>query len=91
MFKKLWNNFGVVLSETSTWRGFVMILMAVGLGLTHEQQQAIIIAGVALSGLIGVFFKDGTDNKTSTSEPISEPVELDEKSDLSDIIDKGRS
>lgn len=84
MFKKVWNNFGVVLSETSTWRGFVMILMAVGLGLTHEQQEAIIIAGVALSGLMGVFFKDGTDKKP-------EPVELDEKSDLSDIIDKGRS
>ena len=91
MYPKTRNKSGVVLSETRTWRGFVTILMAVGLGLTHEQQQAIIIAGVALSGLIGVFFKDGTDNKTSTSEPISEPVELDEKSDLSDIIDKGRS
>jgi hypothetical protein len=99
MFKKLWKNFGVVLSEPSTWRGLVMILTAVGLGLTHEQQEAIVIAGLAVSGLIGVFFKEAGDTQVvhdkispePVSEPIPEPVHLDESSDLSDIIDQGRS
>ena len=95
MFKKLWKNFGVTLTEPSTWRGLVMILTAVGLGLTHEQQEAIVIAGLAISGLIGVFFKEDGDTPIVqdkiSPEPVSEPIHLDESSDLSDIIDQGRS
>ena len=72
-----------------------MILTAVGLGLTHEQQEAIVIAGLAISGLIGVFFKEDGDTPIVqdkiSPEPVSEPIHLDESSDLSDIIDQGRS
>jgi LPXTG-motif cell wall-anchored protein len=48
---------GVALGEASTWRGIIFILTAVGVQLDPEQQTAIITAGLALSGLLGVFFK----------------------------------
>lgn len=39
----------------STWRGIVMILSACGVALSPETSAAIIAAGMAVSGLIGVF------------------------------------
>ncbi len=47
--------------EPSTWRGLVWLLTAGGLVLSPEQQVAIISAGAAISGLIGVFFNDTQD------------------------------
>lgn len=48
---------GIALGEASTWRGIIFILTAVGVQLDPAQQTAIISAGMALSGLVGVFFK----------------------------------
>ena len=48
---------GVALGEASTWRGIIFILTAVGVQLDPDQQAAIISAGLAMSGLLGVFFK----------------------------------
>ena len=48
---------GIALGESSTWRGIIFILTAVGVQLDPDQQAAIISAGLAFSGLIGVFFK----------------------------------
>lgn len=48
---------GIALGEASTWRGIIFILIAVGVQLDPDQQAAIITAGMALAGLIGVFFK----------------------------------
>ncbi len=48
---------GVALGEASTWRGIIFVLTAVGVQLEPEQQTAIITAGMALAGLLGVFFK----------------------------------
>jgi LPXTG-motif cell wall-anchored protein len=48
---------GMALGEASTWRGIIFILTAVGLQLDPAQQTAIISAGLAMSGLLGVFFK----------------------------------
>lgn len=48
---------GLAFGEASTWRGLIFILTAVGLQLDPEQQTAIITAGMALAGLVGVFFK----------------------------------
>ena len=48
---------GVALGEANTWRGLVWILTAVGIQLDPDQQVAIISAGMALAGLIAVFFK----------------------------------
>lgn len=44
--------------EPSTYRGLVWLLTAVGVTLSPEQQAAIVSAGAALAGLIGVFFID---------------------------------
>ncbi len=48
---------GVALGEASTWRGIIFILTAVGIQLDPPQQAAIITTGMALAGLVGVFFK----------------------------------
>lgn len=48
---------GLAFGEASTWRGLIFILTAVGLQLDPEQQAAIISAGMAGAGLVGVFFK----------------------------------
>lgn len=51
------DKFGISLGEASTWRGVIMLATLIGWRLEPDQQEAIITAGVALSGLIGVFFK----------------------------------
>ena len=48
---KLWEK----LKEASTWRGIVWIITAGGVVLSDLQIEAIISAGVALTGLIEVF------------------------------------
>ena len=46
------------LREPSTWRGLVWILTVSGVLLTTEQAEAIMLAGMALAGLLGVFLND---------------------------------
>lgn len=46
------------LGESSTWRGIVFILTAVGLKLDPEQGAAIAAAGLAVVGAINVFRKE---------------------------------
>lgn len=46
------------LGEPSTWRGIVAILTAAGVGLSPDQQAAIITFGMAAIGAIGIFTKD---------------------------------
>lgn len=48
----------IMLNEPSTWRGIVSILTACGIGVSPDQLQAVIVTGLAVSGAIGVFFKD---------------------------------
>ncbi len=43
--------------EPSTWRGLALILTAFGVHLAPEMQDAVITAGVALAGLIGIATK----------------------------------
>lgn len=45
------------LSESSTWRGILLIATAVGLKLEPEMQNAILTAGLGLIGLINVVRK----------------------------------
>lgn len=54
---------GVRFDEASTWRGLVMIIAALGLNISPEQAGAIISAGMAVSGLIGVFVVDKLEKK----------------------------
>ena len=51
---KLWEK----LKEASTWRGIVWIITAGGVVLSDLQIEAIISAGMALTGLIDVFKRD---------------------------------
>ncbi len=46
------------LAEPSTWRGILALVTAAGVALTPEQSSAIIAAGLAVIGLIGVFTAD---------------------------------
>lgn len=48
---------GVAFSEASTWRGIIYILMAFGLNIAPELQEAIVSAGLGVAGILGVFFK----------------------------------
>lgn len=52
------NRLQTLLREPSTWRGIVWLLTATGLALNPEQQEALIVAGMALAGIIGAFVRD---------------------------------
>lgn len=45
-------------SQPSSWRGLVWILSSIGIALSPELSAAIIAAGAAVSGLIGVLIPD---------------------------------
>lgn len=46
------------LREPSTWRGLVWMATVFGLSLRPDQAEAIVMAGMALAGLLGVFLSD---------------------------------
>jgi len=46
------------LGEASTWRGVIAVFSVLGYSLSPENIEKIVIAGVSLSGAIGVFFPD---------------------------------
>ena len=45
------------LSENSTWRGLILIAIAVGVKIEPELQESIIVAGLGIIGLINVVRK----------------------------------
>lgn len=51
----------ILMNEPSTWRGAVYLLTAFGIGISPDQLEAIVTAGLAVSGAIGVFCKDTKD------------------------------
>ena len=50
------------LKEASTWRGIVLLLTAFGVQIAPDVQEAVISAGVAVAGAIGVFFPDAANS-----------------------------
>lgn len=46
------------LKEASTWRGITLFLTALGIPMAPGLTEAIISAGLAITGLIGVVTKD---------------------------------
>ena len=44
--------------EASTWRGIIMLLTALGIPVAPQLADAIITAGLALAGLVGVVTPD---------------------------------
>jgi hypothetical protein len=55
---KLFSTLAVSLSQPSAWRGLLFIGTSVGIVLRPELQNAIVAAGMALAGLIGVVVPD---------------------------------
>jgi hypothetical protein len=51
-------NLLVSLRQPSAWRGVLYIITAAGLTVKPELQEAIVAAGLAAAGLIGVVFSD---------------------------------
>jgi hypothetical protein len=41
------------IKEPTTWRGLVLVLTSLGVGVSPEQSDAIVSAGLAIAGLIG--------------------------------------
>ena len=62
------------LKEGSTWRGIILLLTVFGMKLEPDQQEAIIAAGLAIVGLLGVFTKD------KMNEVVIPPIELQSRS-----------
>lgn len=85
-FSNVWDRFGVALAEPGTWRGIIMIATAFGASLDEEQQNSIIATGIAVSGLIGVFFKDDKES-LSIRESLSNK---NKTKSLSDIVSETR-
>jgi hypothetical protein len=46
------------LSEASSWRGILFICTSIGLVINPEAQNAIVAAGMALAGLVGLIIPD---------------------------------
>lgn len=64
------------LREPSTWRGIVWLATVAGLSLRPDQAEAIVAAGMALAGLLGVFLAD--EPKTVVELP---PIDLQGRSE----------
>jgi hypothetical protein len=45
------------LQEPSTWRGIIMLLTSLGVGIAPEMITAIVTAGTGLAGIVGVVTK----------------------------------
>jgi hypothetical protein len=51
---------GIALGEASTWRGIIMVLSGLNVLRLHpDEEEALIAAGMAIAGLIGVFWRRG--------------------------------
>ena len=46
------------LEEPSTWRGFVLVATGLGVAMSPETIEHIVVAGTAMAGLIGIFTED---------------------------------
>jgi len=56
--KRLLSSLAVSLSQPSAWRGLIFIASSIGLVVQPELQNAIVAAGMALAGLVGVVVPD---------------------------------
>jgi len=47
------------LREPSTWRGCIMLATGLGVAMSPETIEQVVVAGTAMTGLIGMFTTDG--------------------------------
>lgn len=71
------------LKESSTWRGIVWLLTVAGIALEPEQKEAIITAGIAIAGLLGVFTRDSSTTDSQTQRTERQPIELQSRIETS--------
>ena len=64
MFKYILNR----LTERSTWLGVIALATACGATIEEAIAEQIIVAGMAVAGLIGVVTKDKTETKKEDSD-----------------------
>jgi hypothetical protein len=60
------------LGESSTWRGIVLLLTALGVTLNPEQVASITGVGLGIVGLINVFRKSA--GSPDAPKPVTDPV-----------------
>lgn len=70
------------MSERSTWRGLIFVLSALGVSIRPEIQDAIIVFGLALAGMVDAFMPEA---RGDTDKP-----HVQDKED-GDAEDKGES
>jgi hypothetical protein len=46
------------LSESSTWRGIILVVVGLGVHLDPQLQEGILAAGLSLTGLINIIRKE---------------------------------
>jgi len=63
------------LSEPTTWRGLLFIGTSAGIVLRPELQNAVVAAGMALAGLIGVLVPDPSAGLARSDAPPATPTE----------------
>lgn len=56
------------LAEPTTWRGIMLCLTATGVTLRPELQSAIVAAGLAITGLLGVVIPDAAPGQAGLAE-----------------------
>ena len=44
--------------EPSTWRGFILLLTAMGVPVAPHMAEAVVTAGLGLAGLVGMVTRD---------------------------------
>lgn len=71
------------LKEPSTWRGIVWLLTVAGISLKPDQVEAIITAGIAIAGLLGVFTRDSSTTDSQTQRTERPPIELQSRIETS--------
>lgn len=64
------------LKEPSSWRGIVWLLTVAGISLKPDQVEAIVVAGMAIAGLLGVFTNDLPTSNSQNQRTELPPIEL---------------
>jgi hypothetical protein len=64
----MWNYWLARARESSTWRGVVLLATAAGVTMDQDQAEALIALGMAVAGLIAVFFPDARKTHAETAE-----------------------
>ena len=67
------------LRERSTWLGAVSLLSAVGIGMSPEDAEVFVTAGLALAGVIGIIFRDPATTNIVANQAVVETSVVDEQ------------